>query len=74
MVHLVLRAGLLLVVLTAPACDGFNLTPAHFPESLDDFVELVVPELQERGLFRTQYTGTTLRGHFGLPVPKNRYV
>ena len=59
---------------TAPACDGFNLTPAHFPESLDDFVDLVVPELQQRGLFRTEYTGQTLRGHFGLPVPKNRHV
>ena len=58
----------------APACDGFNLTPAHFPESLDDFVELVVPELQQRGLFRTEYSGSTLRDHFGLPVPENRYT
>ena len=57
----------------APACDGFNLTPAHFPESLDDFAELVVPELQRRGLFRTEYNGRTLREHFGLPVPTNRY-
>ena len=57
----------------APACDGFNLTPAHVPESLDDFVDLVVPELQQRGLFRTEYSGRTLRDHFGLPVPKNRY-
>ena len=59
---------------SAPACDGFNLTPAHFPESLDDFVNLVVPELQRRGSFRTEYTGNTLREHFGLPVPENRYV
>ena len=58
----------------APACDGFNLTPAHFPESLDDFVELVVPELQRCGLFRTEYSGRTLRDHFGLPVPENRYT
>ena len=58
----------------APACDGFNLTPAHFPESLDDFVDLVVPELQRRGLFRTEYTGGTLRDHFGLSVPKNRHL
>ena len=57
----------------APACDGFNLTPAHFPESLDDFVDLVVPELQRRNLFRTEYSGRTLRDHFGLPVPANRY-
>ena len=58
----------------APACDGFNLTPAHFPESLDDFVDLVVPELQRRGSFRTEYSGQTLRDHFGLPVPPNRHV
>ena len=58
----------------APACDGFNLTPAHFPESLDDFANLVVPELQRRDLFRTEYTGSTLRDHFGLPVPTNRYA
>ena len=59
---------------TAPACDGFNLTPAHFPESLEDFVDLVVPELQRRGLFRTEYAEKTLREHFGLPVPKNRHT
>ena len=59
---------------TKPACDGFNLNPAHFPEGLDDFVDLVVPELQRRGLFRTQYTGQTLRHHFGLPEPQNRYT
>ena len=58
----------------ASACDGFNLTPAHFPESLDDFANLVVPELQRRDLFRTEYTGRTLREHFGLPVPVNRYA
>jgi FMN-dependent oxidoreductase (nitrilotriacetate monooxygenase family) len=43
--------------------DGFNLMPPLLPESLEDFVELVVPELQRRGLFRTEYTATTLRGH-----------
>ncbi|WP_288026136.1 LLM class flavin-dependent oxidoreductase [Arthrobacter sp.] len=43
--------------------DGFNLMPPLLPDSLDDFVELVVPELQRRGLFRTEYTATTLRGH-----------
>lgn len=49
--------------------DGFNLMPLLLPESLADFVELVVPELQRRGLFRTEYTATTLRGHYGLPRP-----
>ncbi len=43
--------------------DGFNLMPPVQPDSLDDFVDLVVPELQRRGLFRTAYTATTLRGH-----------
>lgn len=57
----------------APACDGFNLTPAHFPGSLDDFVDHVVPELQKRGLFREEYTGSTLRHHFGLPELVNRH-
>jgi alkanesulfonate monooxygenase SsuD/methylene tetrahydromethanopterin reductase-like flavin-dependent oxidoreductase (luciferase family) len=50
------------------AADGFNLVPPDMPGSLDDFVELVVPELQRRGLFRTQYTGATLRDHLGLPA------
>lgn len=57
----------------AGACDGFMLTPAFFPTSLSDFTELVVPELQKRDIFRKDYTATTLRGHMGLPVPKNRY-
>lgn len=43
--------------------DGFNLMPPLRPESLDGFVALVVPELQRRGLFRTAYSGSTLRGH-----------
>lgn len=45
--------------------DGFNLMPPLLPESLEDFVKLVVPVLQRRGLFRTEYTGSTLRGHLG---------
>ena len=45
------------------AADGFNLMPPSLPEGLADFVELVIPELQRRGLFRTKYTATTLRGH-----------
>ena len=43
--------------------DGFNLMPPVQPDALTDFVDLVVPELQRRGLFRTEYTATTLRGH-----------
>ncbi len=48
------------------AADGFNLMPATLPSGLEDFVELVVPELQRRGLHRQAYTSTTLRGHLGL--------
>lgn len=51
------------------AADGFVLMPAHFPESFDDFVDLVVPELQRRGLFRADYAGHTLRSHLGLEIP-----
>ena len=49
------------------AADGFNILPAHFPGAFADFVDLVVPELQRRGLFRRDYQGRTLRDHFGLP-------
>jgi FMN-dependent oxidoreductase (nitrilotriacetate monooxygenase family) len=49
------------------AADGFNVLPPYFPGALVDFVDLVVPELQARGLFRREYAGTTLRDHFGLP-------
>lgn len=56
------------------ACDGFMITPAIFPASLHEFNELVVPELQRRGLFRTDYEGATLRSHFGLSEPPNRYT
>ena len=49
------------------AADGFNILPPYFPGALTDFVDLVVPELQARGLFRREYQGTTLRDHFGLP-------
>ncbi|MDH6268158.1 FMN-dependent oxidoreductase (nitrilotriacetate monooxygenase family) [Rhizobium sp. SG_E_25_P2] len=51
------------------AADGFNIMPPYFPEGFDDFVDLVVPILQERGLFRTDYTGATLRDHLGLDRP-----
>jgi len=52
------------------AADGFNILPPYFPGAFADFVDLVVPELQRRGLFRREYQGTSLRDHFGLaPVP-----
>lgn len=54
---------------TTGASDGFNVMPATLPDTLTDFVEQVVPILQARGLFRTEYAGTTLREHYGLPVP-----
>jgi alkanesulfonate monooxygenase SsuD/methylene tetrahydromethanopterin reductase-like flavin-dependent oxidoreductase (luciferase family) len=47
-------------------CDGFLLDPDLVPTGLDEFVDAVVPLLQERGVFRTEYQGTTLRGHLGL--------
>lgn len=51
----------------AGAADGFNIIPASMPDGIDDFVDLVIPELQARGLFRTEYDGSTLRDHLGLP-------
>ena len=54
------------------ACDGFNILPAYFPGAFHDFVDLVVPILQDRGLFRRDYTGTTLREHLGLARPPSR--
>jgi FMN-dependent oxidoreductase (nitrilotriacetate monooxygenase family) len=56
------------------AADGFNLTPTHLPHGIDDFVELVVPELRRRGRFRTEYESTTLRGNLGLPDYVNRHA
>jgi FMN-dependent oxidoreductase (nitrilotriacetate monooxygenase family) len=56
------------------AADGFNIMPSHLPGGLDDFVEMVVPELQRRGLFRTEYEGTTLRDNLGLQRPVSRYA
>ena len=54
---------------TTGAADGFNIMPASLPGGLDDFVALVVPELQRRGLFRTAYEGATLRDRLNLPRP-----
>jgi len=55
-------------------CDGFNLMPPFLPGGLDDFIELVLPELRRRGLFRTGYEGRTLRENLGLPRPASRYA
>ena len=55
------------------ACDGFNVMFPYLPGGLDDFVDQVVPELQRRGIFRTDYEGRTLRENLGLPRPANRY-
>ena len=62
---------------TGGAADGFNILPPYFPGAFADFVDLVVPELQRRGLFRRDYRGTTLRDHFGLarvPAPRRNAV
>jgi FMN-dependent oxidoreductase (nitrilotriacetate monooxygenase family) len=53
----------------AGGADGYNIMPAMMPNGLTDFVELVIPELQRRGLFRSAYRGVTLRDHLGLPRP-----
>jgi FMN-dependent oxidoreductase (nitrilotriacetate monooxygenase family) len=57
----------------ASACDGFNITPATLPGGGEDFVGMVVPELQRRRLFRTEYEGRTLRENLGLRPVINRY-
>lgn len=52
------------------ACDGFNIMPPVLPGDLDEFVDAVIPVLQERGLFRSEYSGHTLREHLGLTRPE----
>jgi FMN-dependent oxidoreductase (nitrilotriacetate monooxygenase family) len=56
----------------AGASDGFNISPYIVPGGLDEIVDWLVPELQERGVYRTEYTSTTLRGHLGLRPPLTR--
>jgi alkanesulfonate monooxygenase SsuD/methylene tetrahydromethanopterin reductase-like flavin-dependent oxidoreductase (luciferase family) len=58
----------------AGAADGFMISGAVLPDGLVDFIDHVVPILQERGLFRTEYEADTLRGNLGLPKPANRYA
>ena len=53
-------------------CDGFNVMPAYFPDELTLFVDQVVPVLQRRGLFRTEYAGPMLRDQLGLSYPRRR--
>lgn len=59
---------------TKGAADGFNIMPPTYPGGLEVFVDTVVPLLQERGLFRTEYTGTTLRDHYGLDRPEQGHI
>ena len=54
--------------------DGFLVHPPYLPGGLNDFVDLVIPELQNRGLFRTEYEGATLRENLGLKRPPSRYT
>jgi FMN-dependent oxidoreductase (nitrilotriacetate monooxygenase family) len=53
--------------------DGFTIQFPYLPGGLDDFVARVVPELQRRGIFRSEYEGPTLRDNLGLPRPRNRF-
>ena len=55
------------------ASDGFTIQFPFVPEGLNDFVDQLVPVLQARGLFRTEYEGTTLRENMGLPRPSNQF-
>ena len=59
--------------LEGEACDGFNIMFPFLPQGLDEFCTMVVPELQRRGIFRTEYEGATLRENLGLPRPPNRF-
>jgi hypothetical protein len=56
------------------AADGFNVMPAALPAGLEAFVEHVIPILRQRGAFRIEYTGRTLRDHYGLPRPENQFT
>ena len=57
----------------AGAADGFMVNNSVLPVGFDDFIDLVVPILKERGIFRTEYEASTLHGNLGLPIPANRY-
>ncbi|MGA7263983.1 MAG: nitrilotriacetate monooxygenase, partial [Stellaceae bacterium] len=66
-------AGLIEDWFTGGAADGFNIMPPLLPAQLDAFTAEVVPLLQQRGLFRTDYEGNTLREHYGLAWPKSAF-
>jgi hypothetical protein len=55
------------------AADGFNIMAPALPSGLEAFIEHVLPILRGKGLFRGEYTGTTLREHYGLAVPVNQF-
>ena len=56
------------------AADGFNVMPPLYPQLFEAFTSKVLPILQERGFARTEYTGSTLREHYGLPRPESLYT
>jgi FMN-dependent oxidoreductase (nitrilotriacetate monooxygenase family) len=58
----------------AAAADGFNVMPPALPSGLETFVEYVIPILRRRGLFRTEYSGRTLRDHYGIPRPESQFA
>jgi alkanesulfonate monooxygenase SsuD/methylene tetrahydromethanopterin reductase-like flavin-dependent oxidoreductase (luciferase family) len=58
---------------TDGVADGINLMPPVLPKMLDIFIDQVVPILQRKGIFRTEYKGDTLRSHYGLNRPENLF-
>ncbi|MFJ2401337.1 NtaA/DmoA family FMN-dependent monooxygenase [Streptomyces xanthochromogenes] len=66
-------AGTINDFVQADVSDGFILVPHITPGGLDSFADQVVPLLQERGVYRTEYEGTTLRDHLGLAHPDERH-
>ena len=58
----------------AGAADGFNVMPPVLPSGLEAFTDHVIPLLRQRGVFRTEYSGRTLREHYGIPRPENVFA
>ena len=56
------------------ACDGFNLLPAVLPDDVDRLIDTVIPLARSRRMFRSEYSGTTLREHLGLARPRSQYA
>jgi hypothetical protein len=61
-------------IVSAAAADGFNVMPPALPSGLETFVEHVIPILRRRGLFRTEYSGRTLRDHYRIPRPDSQFA